>query len=129
MHLVGGLPTKQKVNAKFVPIFCGITIKITVKVVEEIAVKEDEVLKNTTNKIDESQRSSRNPEALLAYELRRKAILDEKSALKRAESRGREKGRKEVIRDIALGLIQKGIDKKTISEIVGLSQEEIDKLR
>ncbi|KYG33434.1 hypothetical protein AZF06_21555 [Priestia endophytica] len=92
-------------------------------------MKEDEVLKNTTNKIDESQRSSRNPEALLAYELRRKAILDEKSALKRAESRGREKGRKEVIRDIALGLIQKGIDKKTISEIVGLSQEEIDKLR
>ncbi|MFT8319887.1 MAG: hypothetical protein ABF649_03180 [Bacillus sp. (in: firmicutes)] len=81
---------------------------------------------------------------LLAYEARRKALLDEKSALKRAESlglqkglqegllkgeqKGLEKGRQEAIRDLALSMIQKGIDSKTISDITGLKKEEINSL-
>ena len=36
--------------------------------------------------IDKWERVSQDPEVLLAYEARRKALLDEKSALKRAET-------------------------------------------
>ncbi|MEK1832434.1 hypothetical protein AAAC51_36550 [Priestia megaterium] len=83
--------------------------------------------------IDEWERVSQDPEVLLAYEARRKALLDEKSALRRAENlgekRGREEGRKETIKTMALGMIQKGIDNKTISDLTGLSQEEINNLR
>ncbi|MED4074490.1 hypothetical protein P4602_25015, partial [Priestia endophytica] len=59
--------------------------------------------------------------------------LDEKSALKRAESRGKEKGREEgrmeTIKNMALGMIHKGIDNETISDLTGLTQEEINNLR
>lgn len=100
------------------------------QVLEEIAMQEDQVLKKA---IDEWERVSQDPEVLLAYEARRKALLDEKSALRRAENlgekRGREEGRKETIKTMALGMIQKGIDNKTISDLTGLSQEEINNLR
>ncbi|AWG44806.1 hypothetical protein BEH_25960 (plasmid) [Priestia filamentosa] len=96
------------------------------QVLEEIAMQEDQVLKKA---IDEWERVSQDPEVLLAYEARRKALLDEKSALKRAESRGEEKGRKETIKNMALGMIQKGIDNQTISDLTGLTQEEINNLR
>ncbi|SFQ87643.1 PD-(D/E)XK nuclease family transposase [Priestia endophytica DSM 13796] len=43
-------------------------------------MQEDQVLKKA---IDEWERVSQDPEVLLAYEARRKALLDEKSALKR----------------------------------------------
>jgi predicted transposase/invertase (TIGR01784 family) len=96
------------------------------QVLEEIAMQEDQVLKKA---IDEWERVSQDPEVLLAYEARRKALLDEKSALKRAESRGEEKGRKETIKNMALGMIQKGIDNETISDLTGLTKEEINNLR
>jgi predicted transposase/invertase (TIGR01784 family) len=89
-------------------------------------MQEDQVLKKA---IDEWERVSQDPEVLLAYEARRKALLDEKSALKRAESRGEEKGRKETIKNMALGMIQKGIDNETISDLTGLTKEEINNLR
>jgi predicted transposase/invertase (TIGR01784 family) len=100
------------------------------QVLEEIAMQEDQVLKKA---IDEWERVSQDPEVLLAYEARRKALLDEKSALKRAESRGKEKGREEgrmeTIKNMALGMIHKGIDTETISDLTGLTQEEINNLR
>ncbi|MBG9811185.1 hypothetical protein ABD68_05985 [Bacillus endophyticus] len=93
-------------------------------------MQEDQVLKKA---IDEWERVSQDPEVLLAYEARRKALLDEKSALKRAESRGKEKGREEgrmeTIKNMALGMIHKGIDTETISDLTGLTQEEINNLR
>lgn len=85
-------------------------------------MQEDQVLKKA---IDEWERVSQDPEVLLAYEARRKALLDEKSALKRAETRGKQ----EAIRNMAIGMIRKGIDSETISELTGLSRDEIDKLR
>ncbi|MHC8965831.1 hypothetical protein [Priestia aryabhattai] len=101
---------------------------------EEIAMQEDQVLKKA---MDEWERVSQDPEVLLAYEARRKALLDEKSALKRAESLGKiegekigeKRGREETIKTMALGMIHKGIDTETISELTGLSQEEINSLR
>ncbi|MFS0617457.1 hypothetical protein [Priestia megaterium] len=80
--------------------------------------QEDQVLKKA---MDEWERVSQDPEVLLAYEARRKALLDEKSALKRAERKG--------IIKVALGMIQKGIDEETIIELTGLTKEEIQELR
>ncbi|MGG2090747.1 hypothetical protein ABFY59_28065 [Priestia aryabhattai] len=83
------------------------------------------------------ERVSQDLEVLLAYEARRKALLDEKSALKRAESLekiegdkiGEQRGIEKIIKTMALGIIHKGIDNETISSLTGLSQEEINNLR
>ncbi|MBU8690615.1 Rpn family recombination-promoting nuclease/putative transposase [Priestia megaterium] len=87
-------------------------------VLEEIAMQEDKVLKKA---MDEWERVSQDPEVLLAYEARRKALLDENSALKRAEKKG--------IVKVASGMLQKGIDEDTIIELTGLTREEVQKLR
>jgi predicted transposase/invertase (TIGR01784 family) len=92
------------------------------QVLEEIAMQEDQVLKKA---MDEWERVSQDPEVLLAYEARRKALLDEKSALKRAEKKGKE----EAIKAMAIGMIQEGIANNVISKLTGLSIEEIEILR
>lgn len=92
------------------------------QVLEEIAMQEDQTLKKA---IDEWERVSQDPEVLLAYEARRKTLLDEKSALRRAEKQGEKRG----ILKVALGMIQKGIDNETIAELTELTQEEIEQLR
>jgi len=100
------------------------------QVLEEIAMQEDQVLKKA---IDEWERVSQDPEVLLAYEARRKALLDEKSALKRAEKlgekRGEERGEKKGIVKVALGMIEKGLTDTMIVDLTGLTEEEIEKLR
>ncbi|CAH0324172.1 hypothetical protein SRABI82_05818 [Priestia megaterium] len=85
-------------------------------------MQEDQVLKKA---MDEWERVSQDPEVLLAYEARRKALLDEKSALKRAEKKGKE----EAIKAMAIGMIQEGIANNVISKLTGLSIEEIEILR
>jgi predicted transposase/invertase (TIGR01784 family) len=92
------------------------------QVLEEIAMQEDQTLKKA---IDEWERVSQDPEVLLAYEARRKALLDEKSALRRAEKQGEKRG----IMKVALGMIQKGMDNETIAELTELTKEEIEQLR
>ncbi len=57
------------------------------QVLEETAMQEDHVLRKA---IDEWERVSQDLEVLLAYEARRKALLDERSSLKRAERKGKE---------------------------------------
>ncbi len=97
-------------------------------------MQEDQVLKKA---IDEWERVSQDPKVLLTYEARKKALLDEKSALKRAEKLGKMEGKlegekigeKRGILKVALGMIQKGIDSETISELTGLSLDEINNLR
>ncbi|WP_238159421.1 Rpn family recombination-promoting nuclease/putative transposase, partial [Priestia megaterium] len=96
------------------------------QVLEEIAMQEDQVLKKA---IDEWERVSQDPEVLLAYEARRKALLDEKSALKRAETLGEKKGKEETLKKVALGMIEKGLDDSVIVELTGFTPEEIEKLR
>lgn len=97
-------------------------------------MQEDQVLKKI---MDEWKCVSQDPEVLLAYEARKKALLDEKSALKRAEKLAEEKGKqigeeigeKKGIIKVALSMIQKGLDTQTIVEFTNLTPEEIDKLR
>lgn len=88
------------------------------QVLKEIAMQEDQTLKKA---MDEWDRVSQDPEVLLAYEARRKALLDELSALKRAEKQG-------VIK-VALGMIRKGMDSETIAELTELTKKEIEQLR
>ncbi|MGC4378916.1 Rpn family recombination-promoting nuclease/putative transposase [Fictibacillus sp. Mic-4] len=67
---------------------------------------------------------SQDPEMLLAYEARHKALLDEQSALKRAERKGKEEGKIEV----AKKMLEDGISHEKIAEYTGLSLKEINKL-
>ncbi len=104
------------------------------QVLEESVMQEDQTLKKA---IDEWERVSQDPEVLLAYEARRKALLDEKSALRRAEKqgeiigeeRGKRIGEKKAIMKVALSMIQKGMDNEAIAELTELTQEEIEQLR
>ena len=45
------------------------------------------------------------------------------------EQRGRKEGRKEAIRTIALNLMQTGMSLSQVSEVTGLSLEEVQKLQ
>jgi predicted transposase/invertase (TIGR01784 family) len=92
----------------------------------EVDPREDQVF---TKAMDEWERVSQDPEVLLAYEARRKALLDEKSALKRAETLGEKKGKEETLKKVALGMIEKGLDDSVIVELTGFTPEEIEKLR
>lgn len=85
-------------------------------------MQEDQALKKA---IDEWDRVSQDPEVLLAYEARRKTLLDELSALRRAEKQGEKKG----VMKVALGMIHKGMDNETIAELTELTKEEIEQLR
>lgn len=71
---------------------------------------------------------SQNKEARALYEMRKKALLDERSALDYAETRGREAGRTEEKKEIALGMLQKGLPISLIAEITRLSEAEIEAL-
>jgi len=55
--------------------------------------------------------------------------MDEQNALKTAENRGIEKGEKQAKIEIAKKSLLKGLDIETISDLTGLSIEEIQKLR
>ena len=56
--------------------------------------------------------------------MRKKALLDERSALDYAESRGRAERDKE----IAASMLQKGLPVSLIAEVTGLSEPEIEAL-
>lgn len=88
------------------------------QVLEEIAMQEDQTLRKA---IDEWDRVSQDPEMLLAYEARQKVLLDELSALRRAEKKGKE--------EVALNLLKLGVDIETIIKATGLTLEEIEQLR
>ena len=89
-------------------------------------MQEDQVLKKV---IDGWKRVSQDPEVLLVYEARKKALLNEKSALKRTETLGEKKGEEETLKKVVLGMIEKGLDDSVIVELTGFTLEEIKKLR
>jgi len=106
------------------------------KTLEEIAV-QDSVLNKA---IEEWEKYSDDPKVREEYLARRKAILDEKAAIREAELRlrdalkkGREEGREEGIKEgkieIAKKLLKNGMDVVTISQITGISEREIRQLR
>ncbi|SCW70932.1 conserved hypothetical protein (putative transposase or invertase) [Paenibacillus tianmuensis] len=75
---------------------------------------------------------SQNKEARALYEMRKKALLDEQSALDYAESRGRAEGKlegkTERDKEIAASMLQKGLPVSLIAEVTGLSETEIEAL-
>jgi len=106
------------------------------KTLEEIAV-QDPVLNQA---IEEWEKSSDDPKIREEYFDRRKAVLDEMATVREAELRlreairqskkeGREEGREEEKKKVTKKLLKKGMDVKSISDITGMSEEEIKNLR
>jgi len=106
------------------------------RTLEEIAV-QDPVLNQA---MEEWEKSSDDPKIREEYFDRRKAVLDEMAAVREAELRlreaikqgkkeGREEGREEEKQQVTKKLLKKGMDVKLISEITGISEEEIKNLR
>nr|WP_242947559.1 Rpn family recombination-promoting nuclease/putative transposase [Desulfosporosinus lacus] len=106
------------------------------KTLEEIAM-QDPVLNQA---MDEWEKSSDDPKIREEYYDRRKAVLDEMAAVREAELRlreairqskkeGREEGREEEKKKVTKKLLKKGMDFKSISDITGMSEEEIKNLR
>ncbi|WP_242966777.1 hypothetical protein [Desulfosporosinus sp. FKA] len=112
---------------------------------------QDPVLKT---EIEEWEKLSDDPKIRAAYLSRLKFILDEKAAVRDAELRlkeaieqgrkegreeakkeakeearkqGRKEGGKEFMLEVTQKLLKRGMDVKSISEITGLSEEEIKK--
>lgn len=74
--------------------------------------------------MNEMKRASSDPIVRELMEAREKAVHDEAERLAEAEEKGMEKGKKEDARKMK----EKGFDIDTISEITGLSREEIERL-
>ena len=94
----------------------------------------DEVLKQAKTEL---YRLSMDSEERERYNMREKAIYDEISALENAEKKGIEQGLQQGLEegakqekiDIAKKALSSGLDIKTVSEITGLSENEIEKLK
>lgn len=110
------------------------------KTLEEIAVK-DPVLNQA---MEEWEKSSNDPKVREEYFDRRKAVQDEIAAVREAELRlsaaikkskkegieeGIEKGIEKEKQEVTRKLLKKGMDLKSISEITGMSEEEIRNIR
>ena len=102
------------------------------KTLEEIAM-QDPVLNQA---MEEWGKSSDDPKIREVYFARQKAILDEKAAIREAELRlreaikqGKEEGKKEGKFEVAQNMLDRGMDIGVISEIVGISEEEIKNLK
>ncbi|MEK3715008.1 HIT domain-containing protein [Paenibacillus sp. FSL R7-0333] len=88
----------------------------------EALVEREPMLKKA---MDTLEFLSQDAAARMAYDARMKALSDEHSRIESAE----EKGRAESSREIAIRLLDRGIDLQTISEATGLSVEDIKGLR
>lgn len=64
---------------------------------------------------------SQDRAARMAYDARMKALSDEKSRIEGAKT--------ETSKEIAIRLLNKGVDLQTVSEATGLSMEEVKVLR
>jgi len=103
----------------------------------EVIAMQDPVLNQA---MEEWEKSSDDPKVREIYFARQKAVLDEKAAIRAAELRlqeaikqGKEEGIREGIRenklDVAKNLLARGMEIRVISEIVGISEEEIRNLK
>ncbi len=78
---------------------------------------------------DELYRLSRDSKERELYFMREKSLKDEISALANAEEKGMQKGREEEKINIAKNMILNGMSNHMISNITGLTIEEIDEIR
>jgi len=92
---------------------------------EEINMIENEYVKKAEKELETL--SGDAYERRLAY-LREKAIRDEAAAIDGALTRGREEGEKNKTVQIAKRMLKMKINVEIISEVTGLTKEEIEKL-
>ncbi|SCH02575.1 PD-(D/E)XK nuclease family transposase [uncultured Clostridium sp.] len=78
---------------------------------------------------DELYRLSRDSKERELYFMREKSLKDEINALANAEEKGMQKGREEEKINIAKNMILNGMSNHMISNITGLTIEEIDEIR
>lgn len=71
---------------------------------------------------------SQDKEVRMLYEMRKKALLDEQSALDYVESRGREEGKAARDKEIVANMLQEGLSVSLIAEVTGLSEAAIELL-
>jgi len=69
------------------------------------------------------------PQEIMEYEQSWKEKNDWQAALSTAEEKGVKKGKVENTLEIARNLISKGLDNKFITEVTGLTHEQIEALR
>ena len=72
---------------------------------------------------------SQDEQTRVLYEARQKALHDYVSAIGDAEERGETKGRMEGRMETAQAMLTRGMDMRLISEVTGLSAEEVERLR
>jgi len=89
---------------------------------------------------EEWEKSSDDPKVREVYLAREKALLDEKAAIREAELRlrealkrgkeeGKEEGKRENKLEVAKKLLDRGMEIRVVSEIVGMSEEEIRNMK
>lgn len=66
---------------------------------------------------------------LRLYELREKALLDERSNLFAARQEGREEGKQEERKQLVKTMLAKGLDEEFILEIANITPEQLDELK
>ncbi|MSU00124.1 Rpn family recombination-promoting nuclease/putative transposase [Tissierella pigra] len=89
-------------------------------------MERSETMKTAINKLQEISSDEKMREL---YRAREKYRIDMISKLKYAENKGREEGRESSIREIARKAITKGLDIQYISDLTGLTIEQIGKLK
>ena len=81
---------------------------------------------------EELEKISQNEHEKYMAELRQKYIMDQKAiqdfGYDKGRKEGKEEGIKEGIAEVAKKLKDKNVDIETITEVTGLSKEEIEKL-
>ncbi|WP_285395764.1 hypothetical protein [Lysinibacillus sp. fls2-241-R2A-57] len=110
------------------------------RVYEEMYLELEKIAKEDKNIRDALiiwQELSQSPEVRLAYEARVEQLLDEEAKLEDAKYYGRieglakgiEQGERKKQQEIALKMLQKGIDLETIAEFTELTLSEINKIK
>lgn len=94
-------------------------------VLEAIAMKEDPILHQAMETWD---RVSQNPELRKEYEARRKVLMDEKAALRRAEKKGREEGKEEGKMQLIRGMHKNGMEIEDIAKFTNIEVAEIRRI-
>lgn len=92
----------------------------------EVLTMKEPMLKKA---MDTLEFLSQDAAARMAYDARMKALSDEVSLIESAQKFAEEKGRAETSKEIAIRLLDRGVDMQTISEATGLSVAEIKSLK
>lgn len=72
---------------------------------------------------------SQDKEIRRLYNMRQKALMDERSALGKARREGEEKGEEKAKGEVAVNLLADGMDVSRVAELTGLSKSEVEKLK